>query len=482
MAEEADAVSLVQLPFLSERKSGVQSEHTMGIPPLKSRRVVSVPRCHEGTSRDGETSWKKGCCIFVTLLMCVLCAGKLVAATTTDDAIRKYQLLLLHRPGDYAIYTKLGSLYVQKARETGEIAYYDLAEQALRKSLELKSDGNYQAHTYLAVVFQVKHQFRKAVTYAERAITMAPADSYAYGILGDAYREQGEYAQAANAYDKMLRLEPSLFSYSRLSLLQWLRGETDGAVQSMRQAMQLGIKRDRPNEYIAWAQMQLGDIHFSAGDLPKAEEQYAASLNAYPGYHASTFGLANVRVAQGRYPEAITLYEKALGIIELPQYTAALGDLYMKLGRTKAAQKHYDRVRDIGQLNPINKVVYNRALAYCYADHDMNVQGALARARRELQTRKDIYTYDVLAWALFKNGHPHEALLAMTEALKLGTKEARLFFHAGMIHHHLGETEKAQTYLTRALATNPYFDLFQADVAKATLREIEQQASGSPST
>ncbi|MEE9204641.1 MAG: tetratricopeptide repeat protein [Nitrospirales bacterium] len=425
---------------------------------------------------------KKGCCIFVTLLICAVYGGKLPAATTTDDAIRTYQLLLLHRPADYTIHTKLGSLYVQKARETGEIAYYELAEQTLRKSLELKSDGNYQAHTYLAVIFQVKHQFRKAVAYAERAIKMAPADSYAYGILGDAYRDQGEYAQAAGAYDTMLRLEPSLFSYSRLSLLQWLRGDTDGAVQSMRQALQLGIKRSRPKEYIAWIQLQLGDFHFNMGDLGKAEEQYAASLNTYPGYHPSTFGLANVRVAQGRYPEAITLYEKALGIIELPHYAASLGDLYRKLGRTEAAQQQYDLVGEIGQLNPINQVVYNRALAYFYADHDMNVQGALERARRELQTRKDIYTYDVLAWALLKNGHPHEALVAMTEALKLGTKEARLLFHAGMIHHHLGETENAEAYLTCALATNPYFDLFQAEVAQATLREIEQQASGSPST
>ncbi len=450
----------------------------MGIPPLKLSWVVHLPRCHQGTGPYGEMGRRKGFYIVLTLLICILYAAQLAAATPTDEAIRMYQLMLLHRPADYAIYTKLGSLYVQKARETGDIAYYDLAEQALRKSLALKSEGNYQAHTYLAVIFQVKHQFSKAILYAERAIKMAPADSYAYGILGDSYREQGEYARAAAAYDKMLRLEPSLFSYGRLSLLQWLRGETDGAMQSMRQAVQLGIKRDRSKEYIAWAQMQLGDFHFSVGDLGKAEEYYIASLITYPGYHASTFGLANVRVAQGRYPEAITLYEKALGIIELPQYAASLGDLYRKLGRTKEAQKQYDLVGYVGQLNPINKIVYNRALAYFYADHDMNVQGALERARRELEIRRDIYTYDVLAWALYRNGNHHEALAAITEALKLGTKEARLLFHAGMIHRHLGDTKQAKSYLIRALATNPFFDLFQADVAQATLQEIELEASG----
>lgn len=445
---------------------------------MKSRSVVHVRRRYEGMCRYGELGRRKGFCTLVTLLMCALSVGNVAFARTTDEAIRKYQRMLLHHAADYTIYTKLGSLYVQKARETGDIAHYDLAEQALRKSLELQSAGNYQAHAYLAVVLQVKHQFSKAVTYAERAVEIAPADSYAYGILGDAYREQGKYAKAAGAYEKALRLEPSLFSYSRRSLLQWLQGDTDGAVRSMRQALQLGIERDLPKEYVAWAQMQLGNYHFNFGDLAKAAAQYAASLNTYPGHHASIFGLANVRVAQGRYLEAIKLYENAIGIIELPHYAASLGDLYRKLGRSEEAQKQYARVGYLGHLNPVNKVVYNRALAGFYADHDTKLKEALERAKRELETRRDIYTYDVLAWALYKNERFQEALAAVKQALKLGTEDARLFFHAGMIHHRLGKTDKAKAYLTRALATNPHFDLFEADVAKATIQEIEQKSLG----
>jgi tetratricopeptide (TPR) repeat protein len=99
-------------------------------------------------------------------------------------------------------------------------------------------------------------------------------------------------------------------------------------------------------------------------------------------------------------------------------------------------------------------------------------------ARRELEVRKDVYAYDVLAWALYKNDQPEAALAAVTEALQLGTRDARLFFHAGMIHHRLGDVTKAQSYLQRALATNPLFHPLHVAVAEQTLAALEK-ADGS---
>ena len=98
---------------------------------------------------------------------------------------------------------------------------------------------------------------------------------------------------------------------------------------------------------------------------------------------------------------------------------------------------------------------YRRVLSLFYADHDRDLPRALELARQDLQERQDIYGHDALAWALLKNGHPEEAARAMTEALKLGTRDARLFFHAGMIYHRLRDPSKARDYLGRALALNP---------------------------
>ena len=67
-------------------------------------------------------------------------------------------------------------------------------------------------------------------------------------------------------------------------------------------------------------------------------------------------------------------------------------------------------VEFIGELNAINKVLYNRELALFYADHDMKLKDALALAQKELEVRHDVYTWDARAWTLYKNGKAKEAL------------------------------------------------------------------------
>ena len=157
----------------------------------------------------------------------------------------------------------------------------------------------------------------------------------------------------------------------------------------------------------------------------------------------------------------------------MPEYIAALGDVYSKIGRSDEARKQYELVEYIGKLSALNKALYNRELAYFYADHDVKLKEGLELARRELEYRRDIYAYDVLAWNLHKNNQSEEAGAAIREALKLNTKDARLFYHAGMIYHRLGDKQKAREYLSRALETNPHFHIFSAENAARTLKELE---------
>jgi len=97
----------------------------------------------------------------------------------------------------------------------------------------------------------------------------------------------------------------------------------------------------------------------------------------------------------------------------------------------------------------------------------------LELAQRELDYRRDIYAYDVLAWSLYKNGKAEKARDAIDKALRLGTKDAKLFYHAGMIHYRLGDKAKTQKYLRSALATNPHFHILFADEAARTLKTLE---------
>jgi len=183
-----------------------------------------------------------------------------------------------------------------------------------------------------------------------------------------------------------------------------LQGDAEAALAGMRRAVEAARDDPASREPLAWSQAQLGEVAFQIGRTAEADAAYGAALATYPGYHRALAGLARVRGAQHRYVDAVDLYRKALAVIPLPEYAAALGDVHAKMGQRDEARKQYALVEYIGALNALNKTVYNRELALFYADHDMKPVDALRLARKELDVRRDIYTHDVLAWALYRNG------------------------------------------------------------------------------
>jgi tetratricopeptide (TPR) repeat protein len=262
-----------------------------------------------------------------------------------------------------------------------------------------------------------------------------------------------------------------------MSFLRFVAGDTQGAIQLMRSAVRTAIEAHLPAENIAWSQYQLGEVLFLAGETNAAENAYLASLDDCPGYYRALAGLAKVRASQRRYLDAAKLYNQAIAKVPYPEYAAALGDIYRQLGQLDDAKKQYQLVELIGYLSQVNRQIHNRDLALFYADHDLKLPESLALARNELEVRRDIYTWDALAWSWFKNGKLPEASEAISHALEQGTKDPQLFFHAGMIYEKLGASLKAQEFLLRALQTNPKFHVAYAETATQTLKRINQRQS-----
>jgi len=157
---------------------------------------------------------------------------------------------------------------------------------------------------------------------------------------------------------------------------------------------------------------------------------------------------------------------------------AALGDLYTLTGQHRDAANQYELVEQIGRLTAATTAtteasrssgLNDRQLALFYADHDLKPEEAYALAAREYEVRRDVYGADALAWTALKAGKLAEAQAAIEQALRLGTKDARLFYHAGMIARAAGDQPAARTYLERALALNPQFDPLQAAIARRAL-------------
>jgi tetratricopeptide (TPR) repeat protein len=159
----------------------------------------------------------------------------------------------------------------------------------------------------------------------------------------------------------------------------------------------------------------------------------------------------------------------------MPEYAEALSDLYERTGRKAEARRQLDLIEVVDKMARASNEKTNRNLALVFADQDRNLARALELAQAETGVRGDVYTYDALAWALYKNGRLEEAERAATKALRFGTQEPAFYYHAGLIAAARDKKAEAAKYLERALELNPRFDLRQADIAAASLRKIQSQ-------
>jgi tetratricopeptide (TPR) repeat protein len=319
-----------------------------------------------------------------------------------------------------------------------------------------------------------RHQFLVALEWGERARQLNPDRAYAYGVIADAQIELGRYGEAVETLQTMMDLRPDMSSYSRISYIRELYGDSEGALEMMQQAVEGGTPGA---ESTAWTRTQLANLYFNIGDLENAEAEYQRTLADRPNYVYALAGLGRVRAAQGNMDEAIDLLTQAAQVMPLPEFVITLGDLYQASGQLDAAGQQYNLVRAIEKLYQANGVDLDMEIALFNADHDQDLEATVAMARKGFANRPSIYGADVLAWALYKTGNYQEAKSYSEQALQLGTQDALKLFHAGMIAYKLGEADQAQRYLEQALAINPHFSILYAGEARHTLEEVGQAGS-----
>jgi len=392
---------------------------------------------------------------------------------TSMTAVRFLESRVKADPDDLVALNKLANYYLQLYRETYDVTYLSLALRSARSSLQvLGPDQNLGGLDALAQAEYATHDFSSARDHAKELTEYQPRKSGGYLVMGDALLELGEYEQAIKAYARIDELDHgSVATETRLGRLAVLRGDFAGAERHFQAALAQATSGLAPTaESVAWCHWQLGETAFQAGDSAKAEGHYRDALTAYPKYARALASLGRAREAQGDRTGAIEQYERALRIVPDPTFAAALGDLYKLAGRNQDAARQYKLVEQIGKLNEFNGALYNRQLALFYADHDLLPNDAYTNAAKEYAVRRDVYGADALAWSALKSGKTAEAQAAIKEALRLGTRDARLFYHAGLIAKAAGDRGAAHEYLQQAMTLNPKFDPLQAEIAG---RELE---------
>src|SRR5438128_3029858 len=386
----------------------------------------------------------------------------------TNDVIAQAQAKLETQPNDWQAVDLLAGAYLQKVREAGDPSYYPKVEPLLNRALAHDA-SDAEATTLMGTLALARHQFVAALDWGRKAHALDPASSRALGIIGDAQIELGRYPEALRSVQQMVDLRPDLSSYARVSYARELFGDVPGAIEAMQKAVEAG---GPVPENSAYTRVLLGNLYLNAGRPQQADREYRQALFEYPGYPYGLAGIARVEAATGRYPDAVGHYRQAVDTYPLPDFVIALGDVYAATGDQRRASETYDLAAAEQQLYRANGVDLDAELALFDADHRRDLPEALAAARRAMADRPSVRSADTLAWTLYQAGDDAAALTASDQAIRLGTRDAGMYFHRGMIEARLGQIGAARTDLQTALRINPYFSVVWSPVARQMLKTI----------
>lgn len=168
-----------------------------------------------------------------------------------------------------------------------------LAEQSLRKALELKPDY-LEAHYALGLLLQNNGRSREAIGHLRRALDLRPADPDALRVLARAYAQNGDRERSAETFRLLNRIQARAEEKARLQL----------PVDQL---------RDLRNSRIALAR-----FHQSSGDFVTATRELEMLVHQHPDRVAARSLLARLYGHARRFQRQFE-ERKALALAQRPE-------------------------------------------------------------------------------------------------------------------------------------------------------------------
>ncbi len=214
---------------------------------------------------------------------------------------------------------------------------------------------------------------------------------------GEARLEEAEkyMNQPANkmvvADEEQFQSLPASITIARIYLAQ-ARGDVAAAIAYAQGALH-AIPEDNPIALGQWSAL-LGTAYWSEGNLDAAHQCLADTMTHFLAGGVTqfaisvTYGLADIRITQGRLGDAINTYEKSLRLVEEQGQAAlrgtaelylGLGDLHRERGEMEAAARQLQKSDELGAPAALPNWPSRRCIAHArYEVARGNPDGALA--------------------------------------------------------------------------------------------------------
>jgi tetratricopeptide (TPR) repeat protein len=274
-------------------------------------------------------------------------------------------------------------------------------------------------------------------------------------MMGDALLRSGHYRSADSCYHVMYEIDESFDSLRRLARQKELFGEFDEAIAFLDRAI-AEAKDWASNTDLAGAHAELARMFYSRGFVDAALENIDSSLVLAPDNVSHLAMKADILRVKGLTTESDRIYRRLPTLSPNPYYKTALARVHLRRGDhagadslIKIAIDEYDRLSL--KYASINATRYIEFLLDFGIGLDKALELAYARSRK----RRDIYSYELLAWAYYKNAQYDLAWSAISLALRRQATDPRVVYRAAVIARAAGKDEKYRIFEKRSHALNP---------------------------
>ena len=362
----------------------------------------------------------------------------------------------------------------------------DRFEDAIRSFEEvLKRDPRPLAATLaLARLNLVRRTTDQAVTYAQQALAMEPANPEAQSLLVRARLASGNLSQAKSdladlekAYPKSAtvanlraavhlsekHIEPARASYMKALEL------ASNNFEAFTGLVQLDLATNRAKEATALIDRQLqvakpsvevivlaARVYGGIGNDEKAENLLRQAIETDPGRLQPYSLLGQLYVSQNRIEEAKDRFREV--IKRDPKSVSANTMLAMLLeqqGRLGEAEKEYQRVLSIDS----RAAVASNNLAWIYVASNRNLDDALQLAQTAYQQApNEPNINDTLGWIYYRKNLFSQAIPHLETSVQKSPDDATFNYHLGMAYVQTGDWKRARTALKQAITLKPDFE------------------------
>jgi tetratricopeptide (TPR) repeat protein len=377
-----------------------------------------------------------------------------------------------HHRGDMMSPNNLAGQYLQRYRERMDIDDVLRAERAAKQSLRAQPVGNMPGELQLASIDLTLHRFHDAIAITKHIESYDAGDDAMYTREASLDMEVGDYAKA----ERRLEAVPEKDRDDGWRVVDSRYLELTGHLAAARALLATASafqnsNFDSPAQGRAWYFFRQGEMAFEAGDNDTALGYEREAVTVFPNYADALRTLARIECARHDWQQCLTDAQASSNIVPYPETLGYEADAQRALGRATEADQTNDLIHTVGRLGDQQHIA-DRLLAIYYADHHLYPDDAYAIAKNELNARDDIFTEDTLAWAAAMDERWDEARTHIGKALRYGTQNSLIEYHAGVIAAHFGDRNAEKAHLQRALALNGAFHPAFADDARSKLSSL----------